>query len=462
MNPIHRVGVVPLSLLTFVLLSNLGCATQGQPGLPESVSTDENTADALPASDDSSSASASSKGRSTMMDTTIGTYGAGREDQLILVTMETLNYEELVDGDLAAANSSDIADWPGNFAQFLQAVETNYGITRVADWPLNTIGIRCLVFESDGSRSRADIVAALNNDPVIETAQAVQLFNAQQSNYNDPYLPLQHGLHALQADQVHGWSTGRDVSVAVIDTGLDSEHPDLAESLVDVRNFVDTDTQQFLNDTHGTAVAGIIAAAADNDTGMVGVAPEAKIVGLKACWRRSDSASATCNSYTLAKALNYAIGNEVDVINLSLAGPRDPLLERLVGKAIAANIVVVGAQDPANQNAFPSVLNTVIGVDQINQPLGGRFLAPGSKVLSTAPTNHYEFFDGTSFSAAHVSGVVALLRQLQPDITPFEVAELLHSSSESESAAINACRAVALLDSGAKIDCSQSQSLPNS
>ena len=133
--------------------------------------------------------------------------------------------------------------------------------------------------------------------------------------------------------------------VAVVDTGVDFDHPDLRGRVVKAQNFVDrVGDRNFTTDVHGTAVAGLIAATAGNGVGIVGVAPEAEIYALKACWQQPPGArEAVCNSYTLAKAVDFAIGQGVQVLNFSLAGPPDPLLGRLIGQALARGIVVVAA-----------------------------------------------------------------------------------------------------------------------
>ena len=101
--------------------------------------------------------------------------------------------------------------------------------------------------------------------------------------------------------------------VAIIDTGIDFNHPDLAGQIVARRNFVDSDDAAFRLDRHGTAVAGVIAALADNHLGIVGIAPDSRLIALKACWQaRATLAAATCNSFTLAQALQSAIDLRAD------------------------------------------------------------------------------------------------------------------------------------------------------
>ena len=113
--------------------------------------------------------------------------------------------------------------------------------------------------------------------------------------------------------------------VAVVDTGVDTNHPDLADRVVKTINFVEGGEKTFTSDQHGTAVAGVIGARADNGMGIYGIAPDADLLAVKACWhRRPGTSEASCSSWTLAKAIDFAIVERVRVLNLSLSGPPIP------------------------------------------------------------------------------------------------------------------------------------------
>ena len=129
--------------------------------------------------------------------------------------------------------------------------------------------------------------------------------------------------------------------MAVIDSGIDAGHPDLAGQVAVNRNFVSG--QPLVAEQHGTAVAGIIAAKADNRMGIVGVAPGTRLLGLRACWQGRDSASTVCDTLSLAKALYFAVESRADVINLSLSGPDDRLL-RVARNCPAGAIVLRDAE----------------------------------------------------------------------------------------------------------------------
>jgi subtilisin family serine protease len=384
----------------------------------------------------------------------MGHYEAAAAERHIIVTMNDTVHEQLVQGERVDREGS----LPPRYAQFLSHLSRTYGLKRVADWPLGSLGIRCFVFEVSDPARRAATVAALSREQYVESAQEVSAFYTSADaiasaptttgGYNDPYRNLQHALNEMQIPESHRWATGRGVRVAVIDTGTDTRHPELRERITGIRNFVDRDGDAFNGDVHGTAVAGVIAAASNNGAGLVGVAPEAEILGLKACWHRGTAAGdAICSSFTLAKALNFAIDQQVDVINLSLGGPADPLLTRLVNKAIEQNILVVGAASPKWPAGFPVGIDGVIGVANMDAPAGSHgphemINAPGNQVLSTRPENRYDFFTGSSFSAAHVSGVTALIRQRKPHLPAKIVKELIDATSQPEQGA-NACRAIA-------------------
>ena len=144
-----------------------------------------------------------------------------------------------------------------------------------------------------------------------------------------------------------------------------------------------------------------------------------------------------CSSWTLAKAIDFAIAEHVQVLNLSLSGPPDPLLRRLIVKASSEqSITVVAAvmerEDPAL--SFPANLSTVIAViasdsqGRVRARVGKQptlLAAPGVEVLTTVPNGAYDFLSGSSFATAHVSGIVALLLEGNPQLSPQQVKDLL-------------------------------------
>jgi subtilisin family serine protease len=196
----------------------------------------------------------------------------------------------------------------------------------------------------------------------------------------------------------------------VIDSMVDASQPDLAGQIQTSQDFVLDHPR--VPEQHGTGVAGIIAAVADNHIGIAGVAPHARLMALRACWQEG-SAGAVCDTLSLAKALYFAIGHNAQVINLSLSGPRDPLLGRLIDMALARGAVVVGALDPkAPDGGFPASHAGVIAVtDDPASPIAGAVVAPGREAPTTQPGGRFAFVSGSSYAAAHVSGLFALMRE---------------------------------------------------
>jgi subtilisin family serine protease len=244
---------------------------------------------------------------------------------------------------------------------------------------------------------------------------------------------------------------GAGVTIAVIDTGVDYEHPDLKGRVSARRNFVDGDEAAFQHDTHGTEVSGVIAAVADNGIGIVGIAPEARIMALKACWQAPGGGSAVCNSFTLAQALEEAIVKHADIVNMSLAGPVDPLLARLVERGAMQGTIFVGASRAAASGpSFPADLEDVLAVDAAEDSSGNprHLLAPGHDVLTLVPGGHYDFASGSSLAAAEVSGIVALMLADRPHLTTSELRGILLRSSRrvdsptGEIRVVDACAAL--------------------
>jgi subtilisin family serine protease len=213
-------------------------------------------------------------------------------------------------------------------------------------------------------------------------------------------------------------------------------------------NFIDGNP--YAPETHGTGVAGIIAAHADNGVGIEGVAPGARLMALRACWQRPDQAT-RCDSFTLGKALNFAIMHGAQVINLSLSGPPDRLLQQLLDVALARGIKVVGAVDPQRADGgFPASCPGVLAVtdDEARSAAAGILVAPGRDIPTTTVGAKWHFVSGSSYAAAHVSGMVAMLSELRPALRPSEVrAEIVANSAGSLDArtagTINPCATIA-------------------
>jgi hypothetical protein len=331
------------------------------------------------------------------------------------------------------------------------ALAADYHLEETSSWPIALLGVHCLVYALPAGVAPELLLERLARDARVESAQPLQSFETLTTPYNDPYSTLQHNLAQMAVADAHALSRGDNVRVAIIDSGVAVDHPDFPRHLT-TRNFVDNDVRAFSEDAHGTAVAGVIAAVPDNGVGIVGIAPDVRLLLYKACWRAEGAGiQADCNSFTLAQALSAAVEARVDIINLSLAGPTDPLLTRLVERAVAAGIIVVGAV-PADgkRDHFPTNIEGVVAVDALESghTTGDVLRAPGRDIISLAPNGSYDFYSGSSLATAEISGLIALLRAERPRLTAIEAARLLSSAAtsaprEGSSGAPNACVAIA-------------------
>lgn len=338
-------------------------------------------------------------------------------------------------------------------------LKRRYALQEMSGWPIRALDLYCVVLRPAPGVDRDALLARLVKDDRVQLAQPLQDYEVYSTvsppapadaglHYNDPYTDLQHGFVETHAALAHEVTQGEGVRVAVVDTGLDTSHPDLQGHIDHTRNTVDDDVTAFGRDSHGTEIAGIIAAVGDNHLGMVGIAPKAQLDVYKACWYTpGDNAGARCNSFTLAKALAAVGDTDARVVNLSLGGPADPLLTRLLAKILEQGRIVVSAMPPEGRpKGFPDAEAGVIVVRSSTAGAAppGVISAPGNDILTTQPGGGFDFASGSSMATAHVSGIVALLLSLAPGLDAATVHDiLLRTSSLSNGVVqVNAAAAV--------------------
>jgi hypothetical protein len=339
-------------------------------------------------------------------------------------------------------------------AASIRELGRQYSLTRVSEWPIEPLGMNCVLFRIPPGTTREAVIEKLRGDRRVLIVQPLNEFESATSpSFDDPYARLQANVQALGVAEAHRVSRGSGVRVAVIDTGVDTSHPDLAGRTQLTRNYVDDDDRGFRADRHGTQVAGLIAAATNNGIGIVGVAPDVRLLALKACWQPSAAGAGRCNSFTIAQALADALASRAQIINLSLVGPSDPLLAALVGKAVGAGVIVVGADSVDPRHGFPAKLPGVIPVAEAEADAADRaaLRAPARDIVTLVPDGHYDFASGNSLATAQVTGVVALLLARNQKLAPARLRELLvkssmaHDSTRGRYLSVNACAALALL-----------------
>jgi subtilase family protein len=318
----------------------------------------------------------------------------------------------------------------------MRSLEKDYGLREVDNWPIEPLKMHCAVLRIPENADRAQLLAKMSSDPRVKLAQPLQTFSTR--TYNDPYVELQRGFQRMNVMGAHVWTRGEGVKVGIVDTGADTAHPDLQGKIAAAANFVDADETLFRSDRHGTEMAGVIAAVANNHEGIVGIAPGARILMFKACWQLQAGAdAASCNSFTLARALVAALDAHVQVVNLSLDGPDDRLLGDLMQEGLRRGVVFVGAAGALTHR--PGVIE--VAGDETGPGRDFALHAPGHEILTLLPGGRYDFASGDSIATAQVTGVVALLLAKNPALTPNAVASLLRTSADG----VDACQAVAAL-----------------
>lgn len=290
-------------------------------------------------------------------------------------------------------------------------------------WPMPLMGIDCYVMRVPASLTVDGAIAQVERDPQVAWSQPMQVYRTQggAGRNADPLFAVQPAATLWHLAALHRIATGKGVTVAVVDSKVDVHHPDLAGQFVADRDFVSSRPQA--PELHGTGIAGVIAAKADNGIGIAGIAPDARLMALRACWQTgSDEGAPTlCNSLSLAQAIDFAIRHSAKIINLSLSGPSDRLLLQLIGVARSHGIAVVAAYDPhLPGGGFPASVAGVIAVADesgLASLPAGVYGAPGKDVPTTQPGGKWFLVDGSSYAAAHVSGLIALVRE-KHDLEP--------------------------------------------
>ena len=342
--------------------------------------------------------------------------------------------------------------------RILTQLAHEHGLTRVDGWPIASLSVYCEVFAVTDDRPLPDVIAKLAADPRVELVQPMHVFDTQSARYDDPYVELQASSIQMEVEDAHRVATGRGISIAIIDSAIDASHPELRGRVRLERDFVSAGPAQRGGEVHGTAIAGVIASAGNNQKGIVGVAPDVTIASLRACWAVApNSVAAQCSSFSLARALEVTLDLKPNVVNLSLAGPDDPLLGRLLDEVIARGIIVVAARPERGVTghefpaSHPRVLSAHSATDTAIATSPFVLGAPATDVLTTTPGAAYAFLSGNSLAAANTAGVVALLLERGPHADVERIAEVLTDTSTRSAggASINACRALERLTESA-------------
>ena len=241
--------------------------------------------------------------------------------------------------------------------------------------------------------------------------------------------PGQYAVAELRLPEAHKLADGANVTIAVIDSGIDVKHPELANSIADSFDALGSKEGPHV---HGTGVAGAIVAHAR----LMGSAPAARILAIRAFGKVSSGAEST--SFVILKGMDYAAAHGAQIVNMSFAGPKDALIERGIAALALKGIVMVAAAGNAGAKSpplYPAANANVIAISATDAQdklftasnRGGYIAvaAPGVDLFLPAPEEKYQITSGTSFSAAYVSGLAGLMLERNPALKPEELRTIL-------------------------------------
>jgi subtilisin family serine protease len=331
---------------------------------------------------------------------------------------------------------------------------------RAPEVPKRALGLTSL--KVGPGTDAAQLARDLNRDPAVEYAYvpgvkhptAVRRRSASRKKAKrtgpDPLSARQwsHGAVRIhEARKLKGFREATDVIVAIVDSGIDQGHPDLAGMVDSFTNFLAPSEDDRDYRGHGTHVAGIISAVINNAVGIAGLC-KARLAVLKALPRRGGRWNPNAYYQALAKPIELG----ALVVNLSLGGPLDPGEKDIILDLLDEGIVVIAAMgneyEEGNPKSYPAAYDGVIAVgasDEVDRRAAfsctGRHIslvAPGERILSTVPryesefaaTTLYDSWPGTSMATPHVAAAAALLLAKNPRLTPAQVKKRLCSTAD--------------------------------
>jgi hypothetical protein len=316
----------------------------------------------------------------------------------------------------------------------IDALQRRLRLTRIEQQTFALTGTTLYRWRIADRRAVATVVRALERESVVTSAQPNYLFTLQQNAAKPAGDDAQYALAKLHLPQAHALAKGDGVRVAVIDSGIDASSPELASSIAES---FDTLASPMTPHKHGTAIAGLIAAHGK----LTGAAPDARILAVRAF--NPEGAGAQGTTFNILKGLDWAAAHGARVINMSFAGPGDPAIHRSLAAAHTKGIVLVAAAGNAGAKSpplYPAADPNVIAVTatdagdklfaQSNRGPHIALAAPGDQILVALPAGGYEMSSGTSYAAAEVSGIVALMLQREPALTPDKARAILQATAK--------------------------------
>lgn len=342
-------------------------------------------------------------------------------------------------GELRYEPDHVIIELDGNPSQQAAiALAARFRLTRVESLRLSLTNTTVYRWKIPDRRSVSTVIGQLQG--AVKFASPNYFYTLSQSEMasapvNKPEGDLaQYTLGKLRLPLAHGLAKGDQVLVAVIDSGVDTAHPEFGGLIADTYDVLDPAEPPH---AHGTAIAGAIAA----HSRLMGVAPAAKILAIRAFGESKGGAEGT--TFNILKSVDWAVSKGAQVINMSFAGPQDPALSRSLAAARQKGIILIAAAGnagPKSPPLYPAADANVIAVtatdsddNLFNASNRGQHIAiaaPGVDILLPSPGASYQVSSGTSFAAAHVSGIAALILERKRDLKPDAVRKILVSTAK--------------------------------
>jgi hypothetical protein len=334
-----------------------------------------------------------------------------------------------------------------------------FNLTQLESQNLPSINRTIYRFRINSRRPVGDIIGTLEDNRLVTRVQPNYIFTlqedapklgAQLQSYASQYV-----LAKLQVEQAHHMATGKSILIALIDSEIDASNPDLDATIVKSFDGLGGEDKPH---THGTAMAGAIAA----HHKLMGIAPEAQLLAARAF---DDSRDSKGTSMAIYKSLKWAEDNGARVVNMSFAGPADPTMHELLTAEYGKGMVLIAAAGnagPTSPPLYPAADPSVIAVTATDSSDGlftmanrGSYIvvaAPGVDIIALAPEQALQITTGTSVATAHVSGLVALLLESKPSLTPADIRKMLSQTAKPlgfGAGLVNAYRAVSSLNAEA-------------
>ncbi|MBY0613014.1 MAG: S8 family serine peptidase, partial [Beijerinckiaceae bacterium] len=343
---------------------------------------------------------------------------------------------------------------PATDPQAIDDVIARNRLERVASWRFRLTDSILYRYRITDGRSVPTVVAALEQDAAVQSAQPNYIYTLQQAaaelkpsdvpeatKASNSSLPPQYAIDVMHVADAHKLANGTNIIVSVIDSGVDTSHVEMKGVVTDTFDAIGGEARP---DTHGTAMTGAIAAHGQ----LTGLAPDAHVVAVRAFAGAGQQAPAKAGAegttFHILRGLDWSYERQARIVNMSFAGPKDPALTRMMAAARAKKMILIAAAGnagPKSAPLYPAADPNVIAVtatDGQNQPYAnanrGTYISvasPGVDVLVAAPNGAYDFTTGTSVATAHVSGLAALILQRRPDLDQEAVKKLLVSSGKA-------------------------------